>query len=870
LGGRSVKIENPGYLSNKKALNVGICTNEFRSPPFRSTVKISAWLKADNVKKGKGSYHKLRLTVYAMDENKGILAHKEIACIDGSFDWREFSGEMIIPQGTDLLKIGCWLTNATGTVWVDDVRVVVTKLPPSAKDMLSGDFNIETPVIMPCPWKFKKEKKEIEFSGINYNPANWDGRLKKTVEKYLGAPVNNEKAELLLSKKLSDESRAILQKEFPDLSLESLGDEGYFLLTSGNGGKLKIYLIANTDKGLFYAFQSLKQALSKKNDAFICPLIQIADKPTLSLRGAVIGLWLRQHMEMEAIRRCGELKLNLAYIGGTTLNNKLGGNPKFGTNWRKPFSEGEQKILKNVVVECRNNFVTPAVTFSPRGNPANCYSSDDDIKIIVDKMILLYKIGVRSFGLNFDDMSNSGSEGLGDERDRAKFKNAGEAHFYFASKIYGAFKEKVGGDFEFFFLPMAYGRFKNMNDKDRGYLKTVSVLPERVSFITCASGEDAIEHGYSDFVGRRHIIWDNFFCGWGRIGGAPAFIPPFEGDLRLSDKNMAGYLFLPQMKRYEDAALISWMTVADYMWSPERYNYQDSFKRAVLKALGDKSNIPKLADYIGRIEKLATLALPLEDKAARLNYVKECIEYLEKSKSELKGILSENLYESEALTIDKTLDKFKMIENDLKERPFPVKITPVSGKIKIDGKLDEVAWIKCAPLSDFVNIKTLKPAAFRTEAKILYDEKNLYIGVICYENNPESIVAKHKVRDSHVFADDSIEMFFDTAMSMDKYYHIAVNSCGSVYDAVVQNKNWNGTYDIGTRVGKDSWILEMKIPVEQFNLSGIKPGMRWNFNVCREKHSKPKEFSSYALLILKGFHHPARFWTMEFVKGGSK
>jgi hypothetical protein len=102
------------------------------------------------------------------------------------------------------------------------------------------------------------------------------------------------------------------------------------------------------------------------------------------------------------------------------------------------------------------------------------------------------------------------------------------------------------------------------------------------------------------------------------------------------------------------------------------------------------------------------------------------------------------------------------------------------------------------------------------------------------------------------------------------YYHIAVNSLGVVYDAIVQNNTWNGAYDIGTGVGNNSWTLEMLIPVKEFGFSEIKPGLRWNFNLCREKHSLPKEFSSYALLILKGFHYPARFWTMEFSKGEGK
>jgi beta-N-acetylglucosaminidase-like protein/cellulose/xylan binding protein with CBM9 domain/glycosyl hydrolase family 20 len=871
-GKKSLTIKNNAFLSNRKSLNVGVYTNEFRSPPYRSTVTVSGWLKAENIKKGKGSYHKLRLTLYALDENKGALTHKEIACIDGSFDWVEFSGSMIIPKGTDLLKVGCWLTNATGTAWVDDLKVVVTKLPPSAKEMLSGEFNVEVPVIMPNPWQTKRTNRFFAFNKICINSDGVDERIKNAAEQYFHVSNQTDKnncLELFFSKTFSADSQKIAKDNFPEISLESLGDEGYFILAEEDAENPKIYLIANTDKGLFNALQTFRQTVEKSKDFSRVSLIQVVDKPQLSLRGVVLGQWLKSCNQLEAIERCAKLKINFVYIGGTTLNNKLGGNPNYGTNWRKPFSNNELKILKDTIEACHKNFIKPAITFSPRGNPPNCYSSDEDINIIIEKSFVLYNLGARIFGLNFDDMSNSGSEGFGSEQDRVKFKNnVGEAHRFFVREVYEGLKKKTGkNDFDFLFLPMAYGRFKNMNEKDKSYLSTVSSLPKNIGFISCIGGDDVINTTYNKHIKRKPIIWDNYFCGWGRIGGAPSFIPPFEGDTRLSDNNISGYMLLPQMKIYEDASLISWMTAADYMWAPEMYNYQDSFKRAVLKAVRNKKNIPKLANYIDTIEKISKLSLPLKDKKTRLKYVRDNIKFLKKSKADLKNILSVNLYNSEILTIDKTLQKLELVEKDLINRPFPLKVDILKEELKIDGKLDEDAWKNCKALGDFINIKTLKPAETQTLTKVMYDDKHLYIGIVCKEQNVSGIAAKYTKKDSQVFADDSIELFFDTEQTMEKYYHIVVNTLGTVYDAVTQNKNWNGSYSIGTSVGENSWTLEMSIPVEQFVIEKIKPGKRWNFNVCREKHSLPKEFSSYALLIFKGFHYPTRFWTMEFKEG---
>ncbi|MFA6666316.1 MAG: carbohydrate-binding family 9-like protein, partial [Armatimonadota bacterium] len=145
-----------------------------------------------------------------------------------------------------------------------------------------------------------------------------------------------------------------------------------------------------------------------------------------------------------------------------------------------------------------------------------------------------------------------------------------------------------------------------------------------------------------------------------------------------------------------------------------------------------------------------------------------------------------------------------------------------------------------------------------------HDDRNLYISATCTEPQPERMVAKIKENDRNVFLDDCIEVFL-APIANDKYYHIVVNVIGTVYDALIKDKNWNGSYQVSARKGADNWSLEIAIPFKSLGVDGIKPGTRWGFNICRERYAGiPPEVSSYALLLKSGFHSPSRFRVLEF------
>src|SRR6516162_5386260 len=80
------------------------------------------------------------------------------------------------------------------------------------------------------------------------------------------------------------------------------------------------------------------------------------------------------------------------------------------------------------------------------------------------------------------------------------------------------------------------------------------------------------------------------------------------------------------------------------------------------------------------------------------------------------------------------------------------------GKITIDGKLDEADWKAVPWTDDFVDIegdKKPKPR-FRTRAKMLWDDDNLYIAAELTEPHVWATLRDH---DSVIFNDNDFEVF---------------------------------------------------------------------------------------------------------------
>jgi len=184
----------------------------------------------------------------------------------------------------------------------------------------------------------------------------------------------------------------------------------------------------------------------------------------------------------------------------------------------------------------------------------------------------------------------------------------------------------------------------------------------------------------------------------------------------------------------------------------------------------------------------------------------------------------------------------------------------------IDGSLQE--WTsRPAQFTDFQDyIKRIPPAA-GTTAWTGWDSQNLYFAFHCDEPRMQDIRRKVADPDGAVWQDDCVEALLDPGGRLGRFYHFIVSSAGVVYDADTGNTLWQSGAKVATARDKDSWSLEMAIPLASLGVPATE-GSEWGLNVCRERHVDIKDEVSSWAYPFGSFENPARFG--RIVLGGEK
>lgn len=82
-------------------------------------------------------------------------------------------------------------------------------------------------------------------------------------------------------------------------------------------------------------------------------------------------------------------------------------------------------------------------------------------------------------------------------------------------------------------------------------------------------------------------------------------------------------------------------------------------------------------------------------------------------------------------------------------RAIALKITAAQ-RPSIDGKLTDEAWALATPQGDFIQREPSygTPSIEKTEFRILYDDRTLYIGVWVWDSEPSEIMGSEMKRDA--------------------------------------------------------------------------------------------------------------------------
>ena len=173
-------------------------------------------------------------------------------------------------------------------------------------------------------------------------------------------------------------------------------------------------------------------------------------------------------------------------------------------------------------------------------------------------------------------------------------------------------------------------------------------------------------------------------------------------------------------------------------------------------------------------------------------------------------------------------------------------MTAVTSEIVIDGSLDEAPWRQAPKIGDL--IQRIPEAGAepteKTEVTLLYDKDNLYIGVMCYDSEPQRVLASEMARDASLRADDRLEIVLDTFRDHSNAFYFSTNPAGALVDGLVfangeTNNDWDAIWIVRTEQTDDGWSAEFAIPFKTLNFSAGETV--WGFNISRTIQRKLEE-----------------------------
>jgi len=176
-------------------------------------------------------------------------------------------------------------------------------------------------------------------------------------------------------------------------------------------------------------------------------------------------------------------------------------------------------------------------------------------------------------------------------------------------------------------------------------------------------------------------------------------------------------------------------------------------------------------------------------------------------------------------------------------------------KIEIDGSPNDSAWKNADIASDFWqwrptdSVKAVK----QTEFKALFDKENLYFLVKAYTKEKNFTVYNLK-RDFETKSADYIQLIFDTFNDASNGFKFQTNHLGLKGDMLLSsilswgdsrgmNSSWDAIWEVESKLYDDSYIAEVKIPLDQ--LYFINGSESWRFNIYRSD-TQTMEHSSWA------------------------
>ena len=123
----------------------------------------------------------------------------------------------------------------------------------------------------------------------------------------------------------------------------------------------------------------------------------------------------------------------------------------------------------------------------------------------------------------------------------------------------------------------------------------------------------------------------------------------------------------------------------------------------------------------------------------------------------------------------------------------------------------------------------------RTEVRVLYDDKNLYVGIDC-EQIHSPIVRRLQRRDGSL-PSDGVWIDIDSRNDGVSAYHFSINAAGALLDGIHYNDtdfsaDWDAIWEAKVATTERGYSVEFRIPLSTLRFTAL-PVQSWGFQVRR-------------------------------------
>lgn len=180
------------------------------------------------------------------------------------------------------------------------------------------------------------------------------------------------------------------------------------------------------------------------------------------------------------------------------------------------------------------------------------------------------------------------------------------------------------------------------------------------------------------------------------------------------------------------------------------------------------------------------------------------------------------------------------------EAPVEIPMARAKGEIRIDADLSDPGWQDVVPIDTFyeTNPGDNVPAPVRTVARLTYDGTYFYAAFELFDPDMTRLRAPLGDRDNvSGSSNDYAGVILDTRNDNKTAMLLLVNPSNIQYDAITNDASGEDSspdlyWDSATRVEKDRWILEMRVPFSSLRYGKADP-QTWGILIYR---NRPREF----------------------------